>query len=145
MPAVRDMYKSSASWEGVVEAGEQLADLCGVRREEDGEPVLPPSDAWKTAIATKWKTRLETNKIDFLEGESAILALRHRVRDRTQRRLRVLQLQDNQAILGSFRKGRSSAPRLLLQCRRALQKCLFYIWFCIALGHCKSTCFILVL
>ena len=117
MADVRSLCRSTCSWEGTVEAGEELRELCGV---VDG--VLQPEQNWKTAISTKWKRQ---NKIDYLEGEAAILSLRHRLRSTVNRKQRILQLQDNQAILGTLRKGRSSAPRLLVQARRVAALCLF--------------------
>ena len=110
---LRALFGKSCSWTGATEASAELAEVCA-------------QGGWKVAIATPWKR--PDGRIDALEGEAAILAMRHRMRDRSSRQVRFVQLQDNQATLGSFRKGRSSAPRLLRQCRRAAALALFGQW-----------------
>ena len=77
---------------------------------------------WKVSARTKWKRE---GRIDALEGEGLLLGLRHAVRDPGRRGRRMLSYLDNQALLGSARKGRSSATRLLGVCRRVAALTLF--------------------
>ncbi|MEC9253790.1 MAG: hypothetical protein VX863_02995, partial [Candidatus Thermoplasmatota archaeon] len=110
------MYRRTSSWEGTTTYFDEVeaAQWC-----EETE--------WKVAIATRWRRAPKDGSaipIDSLEGEAALLGLRHRLRG-GERKCRALYLQDNQAFLGSVRKGRSSAPRLLFQCRRVAAHLLF--------------------
>ena len=104
---VRQMVQTSGSWERAVEP--PAKDFCNPAQ-------------WKVAAKTKWRRE---GRIDALEGEALLLGLRHAVRSRTRRRRRVLCFVDNQALLGSLRKGRSSAVRLLHICRRVAAHALF--------------------
>ena len=104
---VSRLIRTSGSWERAIEPPER--DFCYPAR-------------WKVAARTKWQRE---GRIDALEGEAFLLALRHAVRDRGRRRRRMLGFVDNQALLGAARKGRSSAPRLLGVCRRIAALALF--------------------
>jgi hypothetical protein len=104
---VRRLIQTSASWGGAVEP--PAREFC--------DPV-----GWKVAARAQWR---RDGVIDALEGEALMLGVRHAVRHRSRRRKRVLFYVDNQALLGSVRKGRSSARRLLHVCRRVTSHALF--------------------
>ena len=74
------------------------------------------SVAFKIAIGTGW--RLRRQKINLLELEAALLAVRHMQRSALTRGARVHFLIDNFAVLGALGKGWSSSRALNRLCRR---------------------------
>ena len=75
-----------------------------------------PEFEWRTAVSSAWGTARHINR---LEGQAAVMGLRHAARSPKLWGTRVTFLLDSSVMIGALRKGRSSSWELNQVCRRA--------------------------
>lgn len=75
-----------------------------------------PELEWRTAVSSPWGTDRHINR---LEGQAAIMGLRHAARSPQLWGTRITFLLDSSVMIGALRKGRSSSWQLNQVCRRA--------------------------
>lgn len=105
---VRATARRACSWSGATDP-----ELCC--------PVLECAE-WRVAASFPWR---DEQHINTLEARVGALGVQRALRTRARRGRRLLSLIDSQVALGAFRKGRSSKPGLLGQCRRVAAWALF--------------------
>ena len=79
------------------------------------------ADVWKIAARRQYRKEQHINE---KEADSAVTGVRWAARSPHTRNCRLVLMSDSTAVVGAFRKGRSSRPGMLRQCRRLAAICL---------------------
>lgn len=96
-----------------------IAIRAGSARVGEVGPIISavPQLAWRTAVSSAWGPT--SRHINRLEGQAAIMGLRHAARSTRLWGTRITFLLDSSVMVGALRKGRSSSWDLNRVCRRS--------------------------
>ena len=96
-----------------------VAIRAGAARVGEVGPIITavPRLDWRTAVSSAWGPT--TRHINRLEGQAAVMGLRHAARSARLWGTRITFLLDSSVMVGALRKGRSSSWELNRVCRRS--------------------------